>query len=457
MNTRLPILILMLGVSLGALPRAFAAEPKLPLPQGLLELEILPNDVPACTKWAQFQPEMAPLAAALLSTMLPKIVDAGVGSLSAALRAASGADAKTAQSSAIATTYAYDYDTANASRQWAASNACLVAKTPNANFRALFVVRHSPDRTALRLILMEMTYKDPLKKGRAVEGMTMSVIFKGVDDKEIAKTTFVGPFIPAEASFAASTDKPPITSGWLSLPPMSDPVKALVSQRDQWCTRRKDAANAFQSKAMEEAKAAKKTVSQTDLVVVAPGQPCGGIKVQDGLQITPAWSKLNEDSLVQLEKQLTRQEPISVELVVTETRSVNQFLFQVSEVLSKSKEGMTAAVVDYYDKDKQLVSAKAEDALTQDYDLELAKFQEKVRVYRQAIQTQDAAEARLATATLSGDPEAKEKAGKEAEAARVARAAAFEAALTARKTARAAALAAGVSLGAAHALSTFPD
>ena len=89
MNVRLPILLLMLGVSWGWLPRALAAEPKVPVPQGSLELEILANDVPTCARWAQFQPEMAPLAAALLSAMLPKIVDAGVGSLSAALRAAS--------------------------------------------------------------------------------------------------------------------------------------------------------------------------------------------------------------------------------------------------------------------------------------------------------------------------------------------------------------------------------
>lgn len=448
---------LALSASLLAAPTALAApKPTQPVPPNALALEVRAVDDAECARWRDFQRESF-LPAAVVAAILPKVVDAGLSSLSAALRAASGVDNKTAQSTALTTTSAYDYDTASGARSWSAGNGCLVASTPNGDFRALLVMRTSPDKTALQLMLAELTYKGALRKGRPIEGMTMSVIFKGTDGKELAKATFAGPFVPAPQAYEASADQPFLTSGWMPLPPASEPVKAQVSRYDQLCATRKDAANAFEAKAAEAAKAAKKPAPPASKVTTANGFPCGGVKVQDGLLATPAWPQASEDHLTALDGLLRLQEPISIELVVTETRNVSQFLLQVSEVLSKSKEGVTAAIVERYDEDKQIAAAKADDALAQDYDLELARFQEKVRLYRQAIQAQDAAEAKLAQAQAGGDSDAIEKAAAAAETARVARASAFEAALSARKTARAAALAADISIGPGHSLSTFPD
>lgn len=113
---------------------------------------------------------------ALVTAAIPAFVDAGFAFLSAAFKSASGVDNKTVTSQAVATSMLYALEPISGDLNWALQDQCLVVEGgPENNFKAVFGIGLSPDLTAYRLDLFELTYPQQLRKGRKVEGMALSV------------------------------------------------------------------------------------------------------------------------------------------------------------------------------------------------------------------------------------------------------------------------------------------
>jgi len=433
-----------------------SSPPADPAGNGLIDFRIIPAASSDCQRYKKSVRES--IGAAVVGAVLPKVIDAGLTSLSAALRKASGEDSKTAVTEAILPTMAYDYDVTLKLRTWSKELVCLGATSKDKTFDAAFVLVPSTDASAISARLAMLNYKSQLKAGRDVVGMTMAIIFKGVDGAELANGLIGGPFVPSQKPYEAAGDQAPlITTPWMPLPAAGEATKAILSTYDDQCATRKEAVRQFVDAEQAKAKANKTPLNPAIKLTIDPaGGVCGGLKMLPGALGT-AWSIKHEAQLGLLENSIKKQVPVTLQLVVTETRDVNKFLLKVSEIISGSKEELKTALVANIDPTKKAEAAKTDDGLEADYGIALAQFEEKVRLYRVAVTAANKAQADLETANKSGNADAIATASQAADQALAARASAFEAALTSRKAARQAAYAAGISIAPGSTLATFPN
>jgi hypothetical protein len=431
---------------------SYAAEKSDPVGDSFIQLQELSDTNQACSSAAVSFRESA-LAVALISAVLPKVIDAGLTSLSSALHKASGEDDKVATSEGLLTTLAYDYDPDTKARSWAKGFTCLRATAVNGNFEAIFAISQSPDGSAIRFRLGKLTYKKQLKAGRALAGMTMAVILKGVDGTELGNGVVPGPFVLSKTTYVANPNtKAVISTPWMPFPSPNETVKSLFTTYDEQCSARREAIDRYWDG--EEAKAKADGKASTFKREMTGGSGfCGKFILPP--KPMAAWPSDREERLTKLETSIRKHGPITVQLVVTETRDVNKFLLKVSEVLAASKDDIKTAMVNNLDPAKKEAARVAAGGLKQDYDIAFAQFQEKVRLYIVAAAASNKSQEKLGTALKGGGDSSGAEA--EAEKALVDRAATFEAALTARKTAIAAANAADVSIESDSLLATFPS
>jgi hypothetical protein len=427
-----------------------------PVGSNNLQLRGLPASSADCITWRTSVRESA-AGVALLSAVLPKAIDAGVDALAAALHKASGEDDKTAISEGVMAATVYDYDVKTKIRSWSTSLACLEASTPNNDFVAGFVIEQSPDESAISFKLARLTYKKQLKEGRDLAGMTMAIILKGVDGSEIGNGIVAGPFVLSDSQYVADSKKRAvITTPWMPFPTPSETVKGIFTAYEDLCAVREEAIRAYIDTEKAKVKAPSKPDPKLKLTYDPNRGLCGNLVLLDGMSGSTKWTPDRESTLGKLENSLARHGPVTIRLVVTETRDVNKFLLKVSDFLAGSKEDIKTALVNDLDPTKKVAARKVADGLKEDYDIALAKFEEKVRLYEIAVAAAKKAQEALTTAQSKSDEEALARAQTALEQALTTRAAAFEEALTARKVARSAAIDADISIGTESKLATFP-
>ncbi|MGJ4727880.1 hypothetical protein [Luteimonas sp. SDU101] len=428
-------------------------------------------------------------AGALLTAVLPKVIDVGLASLSAALRVASGEDRKTRHYTGLTTGYAYNYDPRTRERSWLALNGCLkvtsahLESTGQPTLDALIPIRVSRDGTALAFDLHSLAYRGKLSKGRKVQQMTIAIELTNAAGSGNSIALLKGPFVPAPDTFVASDGIGP-SSGWITMPAVDQTVSGLITTYAAQCDARASSAAAYIDAEIAKVQAGKDPDDKKENTIKAlqalsrpdPDKLCGR-KVEEVTFALPGngWSVPQENGLLALETRLRTQQPINFTVVVTETRSVNKFLYAMSQKLEGDQPQIREALVASLDPARRKAQEEADASARRNddkaritnasaFEQKMVAFHEKVRVYQRKSELVRVANATLVAAREGSraEPgnqqlrEAVTTASNELEAAESEKSAALAEALVAKQQALEAAVFADVTITDSHPLRRFP-
>jgi hypothetical protein len=426
----------------------------------------------------------------LLTAVLPKVIDTSLVMLSSALQAASGEDSKTRHYLGLTTGYAFNYEPKTGDRFWRPENGCLHVTSSHQTdgkptFDAFLPIQVSMDGTAVAFDLSSLDYRGMLSKGRKVKEMTFSIEMTDPAGKSSSVATFDGPFVPAPERFAVRDGVKP-SSGWIPLPTVDDTVKALVTDYEKRCGERAAAAKSYidaeiaateADKNLDDAQK-KDKIDKLRLLSIPQEKSLCGRQVSQTTYYQPGhgWSQNQETGLGALETRLKTQQPINFNVVITETRDVNKFLYTLSQKLAGDQKEIRDALMGIVDPATRKANAEAEATNSRQkentrlinasaFEQKLAAFHEAVRVYQRKSELVRLAHADLVQARERSEAKPDNKqlrdavktASDELETAETEKSSAMAQALTAKQEALAAAITADITITGNHPLKRFPS
>ncbi|SDZ18918.1 hypothetical protein SAMN04487939_12148 [Lysobacter sp. yr284] len=449
-----------------------------------LRVRLIPPDEEPCKLTMTLE---SGVGTALLTAVLPKVIDTGLASLSTALRAASGEDRKTRHYTGITAGYAYDYLPRTRERSWFGENGCLEVTSAHLEsdgkptLDALIPIRVSSDGTALAFDLYSLSYRGKLSKGRKVEQMTIAIEMTNPAATGNSIALLKGPFVPAPETFVAKEGVGP-TSGWVTMPAVDDTVGALVTSYQTLCSERAGAAKAYIDAKVAEIEAGTDTDEKKKEALKALSKPdpdelCGR-RIDKPAFAEPGqgWSSTQEEGLRALETRLTTQQPINFTVVVTETRNVNKFLYTISQKFDGDQKEIRDVLMANLDpatrkakEDAEAVARRQRDTTritnASIFEQKMVNFHDKVRLYEIKRDLVREAHATLALARKRAEADrdnqqlwdAVKEAKNELDVAEGAKSTSLAEALVAKQQALEAAVTADITITDSHSLRRFPS